>query len=82
MLGNADVAMDRAKRSGRGSYVEYEQGMRTAIVSRLEVATSLRGAVTRGASHAREKRDEACGKSRADYRRGIRNGTRGGGAVR
>ncbi len=48
MLRNADVAMYRAKRSGRGSYVEYEQGMRAAVVSRLEVATSLRGAVTRG----------------------------------
>ena len=47
MLRNADVAMYRAKHSGRGSYVEYEQSMRAAVVSRVEVATSLRGAVMR-----------------------------------
>ncbi|HXK10781.1 MAG TPA: EAL domain-containing protein [Vicinamibacteria bacterium] len=48
LLRNADVAMYRAKRSGKGQVVRFEAGMQAAVRERLELEGDLRGAVERG----------------------------------
>ncbi|MGH8889894.1 MAG: putative bifunctional diguanylate cyclase/phosphodiesterase [Acidothermaceae bacterium] len=48
LLRDADVAMYRAKRAGRGRYATYEPQMHAALVERLQFEAELRGAVERG----------------------------------
>jgi len=48
LLRDADVAMYRAKRAGRGRYAMYEPEMHAALVERLQFEAELRGAVDRG----------------------------------
>jgi diguanylate cyclase (GGDEF)-like protein len=48
LLRDADVAMYRAKRAGRGRHMTFEPEMHTALVERLQIETELRGAVDRG----------------------------------
>ncbi len=48
MLRNADLAMYRAKASGKGRYVVFEPGMHAAAVERLEIEGDLRRARERG----------------------------------
>ena len=48
LLRNADVAMYRAKREGKGRVVLFEASMHTAVRERLELEADLRGAVDRG----------------------------------
>jgi EAL domain-containing protein (putative c-di-GMP-specific phosphodiesterase class I) len=45
LLRNADLAMYRAKNSGKGSYVVFEQQMHEALVERLELEDDLRSAI-------------------------------------
>ena len=47
VLRDADIAMYRAKASGRSQYVVFEPSMRENIQARLELETDLRGAVER-----------------------------------
>ena len=47
LLRNADVAMYRAKRAGKGQMVRFEAGMQAAVRDRLELEGDLRGAVER-----------------------------------
>jgi diguanylate cyclase (GGDEF)-like protein len=47
MLGNADIAMYQAKRSGPGRYADFAPTMHAARRSRLDLDTELRGAVER-----------------------------------
>lgn len=48
LLRDADVAMYRAKRAGRGRFAIYEPEMRAALVERMQFETELRGAIDRG----------------------------------
>jgi predicted signal transduction protein with EAL and GGDEF domain len=48
LLRNADVAMYRAKRNGKGQVVLFEPSMQTAVRERLELEADVRGAVERG----------------------------------
>jgi diguanylate cyclase (GGDEF)-like protein/PAS domain S-box-containing protein len=48
LLRNADVAMYRAKHSGKGNVVVFEATMQTAVRERLELEADLRGALDRG----------------------------------
>ncbi|MBA3653309.1 MAG: GGDEF domain-containing protein [Actinobacteria bacterium] len=48
LLGNADVAMYRAKERGRGLCQLFDEALRTNIVQRLETERSLRRAIGRG----------------------------------
>lgn len=48
LLRDADVAMYRAKRAGRGRYAMYEPEMHAALVERLQFEAELRGAIDRG----------------------------------
>jgi diguanylate cyclase (GGDEF)-like protein/PAS domain S-box-containing protein len=48
LLRNADVAMYRAKREGKGRVVLFEASMHAAIRERLDLEADLRGAVGRG----------------------------------
>ena len=47
LLRDADLAMYRAKGSGKGRYAVYEPGMHTAIVERLELEVDLKRALER-----------------------------------
>jgi diguanylate cyclase (GGDEF)-like protein len=47
LLRDADLAMYRAKSSGKGRYAIYEPGMHTAIVDRLDLEVDLKGAIER-----------------------------------
>jgi diguanylate cyclase (GGDEF)-like protein len=47
LLRQADEAMYHAKRSGAGSYLQFEPSMHVALVSRLMLGTELRGAIER-----------------------------------
>jgi diguanylate cyclase (GGDEF)-like protein len=48
LLRNADVAMYRAKRAGRGQYAMFEPQMHATLVERLQVEADLRLALDRG----------------------------------
>jgi diguanylate cyclase (GGDEF)-like protein len=48
LLRDADVAMYRAKRSGRGRHATFEPEMHAALVERLQLEAELRGAVDQG----------------------------------
>jgi diguanylate cyclase (GGDEF)-like protein len=48
LLRNADVAMYRAKGSGKGRHVMFERGMQEAALERLELEDALRRAVHTG----------------------------------
>jgi diguanylate cyclase (GGDEF)-like protein len=48
LLRDADVAMYRAKRAGRGRHATYEPEMHAVLVERLQVEAELRGAIDRG----------------------------------
>ncbi len=48
LLRNADVAMYRAKQTGKGRVVVFEASMQTAVRERLELEGELRGALGRG----------------------------------
>jgi diguanylate cyclase (GGDEF)-like protein/PAS domain S-box-containing protein len=48
MLRDADVAMYRAKATGRGRWVAYDSSMRTAVIERLQLATDLTKALDLG----------------------------------
>jgi diguanylate cyclase (GGDEF)-like protein len=45
VLRNADIAMYHAKAAGRGGYREFEPGMHTAVLERLELEADLRRAI-------------------------------------
>ena len=47
LLRNADVAMYRAKRSGKGRYQVFEPGMHAEVVARLELEADIQRAVER-----------------------------------
>jgi diguanylate cyclase (GGDEF)-like protein/PAS domain S-box-containing protein len=47
LLRNADVAMYRAKHTGKGQVVLFEPSMQTAVRERLELEADVRGAVER-----------------------------------
>jgi len=47
LLRNADVAMYRAKRAGKGQVVVFEASMQTAVRERLELEADVRGALAR-----------------------------------
>jgi diguanylate cyclase (GGDEF)-like protein len=48
LLRDADVAMYRAKRAGRGRYATYDPQMHAVLVERLQLEAELRGAAERG----------------------------------
>jgi diguanylate cyclase (GGDEF)-like protein/PAS domain S-box-containing protein len=48
LLRDADAAMYRAKRRGRGRYELFDQAMRTEVVVRMRTETELRGALNGG----------------------------------
>ena len=48
LLRNADVAMYRAKASGKGQFAIYEAGMHTAALQRLELRAEIERAVSEG----------------------------------
>ncbi len=48
LLRNADVAMSRAKGSGRGRVEVYAEHMHAAVVRRMELASDLKRAIDRG----------------------------------
>ncbi len=48
LIRNADVAMYRAKDSGKGTYAVFEPGMYSALLERLELEADLRHALGRG----------------------------------
>ena len=48
LLRDADAAMYRAKRRGRGRYELFDQAMRTEVVIRMRTETELRGALNSG----------------------------------
>ncbi|MBV8719092.1 MAG: EAL domain-containing protein [Chloroflexi bacterium] len=48
LLRNADVAMYRAKSTGRGRAVVFDHGLDATAVERLELETDLRGALEQG----------------------------------
>jgi diguanylate cyclase (GGDEF)-like protein len=48
LLGNADVAMYRAKSDGKGRYVAFHASMHVDTLARLELENDLRRAVTNG----------------------------------
>ena len=48
LLRNADVAMYRAKRAGRGRYATFEPQMHATVVERLQLEADLRLALDRG----------------------------------
>ena len=48
LLRNADVAMYRAKRAGRGQYAMFEPQMHATLVERLQLEADLRVALDRG----------------------------------
>jgi diguanylate cyclase (GGDEF)-like protein len=48
LLRNADLAMYRAKSSGKNSYQRYEPGMHSAVMQRLQREADLRAAVEKG----------------------------------
>ncbi len=48
MLGEADIAMYRAKRAGHGGYRVFDEGLRTDIRARLTLASELRSALRKG----------------------------------
>ena len=45
LLGNADAAMYRAKRAGKGCYREFEASMHAAAVERMDLEQALRRAI-------------------------------------
>ena len=47
LLGDADLAMYRAKERGRGSYVVYDPGMRTRLADRINTENDLRRGMRR-----------------------------------
>jgi diguanylate cyclase (GGDEF)-like protein len=47
LLAHADVAMYRAKESGRGRYMFFEESMNKEIVQRMEMETAMRHALQR-----------------------------------
>jgi diguanylate cyclase (GGDEF)-like protein/PAS domain S-box-containing protein len=47
LLRNADVAMYRAKESGKGRCIVFEPAMHVAVLQRLELGADLRGALER-----------------------------------
>ena len=47
LLGNADLAMHRAKASGGGTWLAYESQMRVALLDRLELHAHLQSALER-----------------------------------
>jgi diguanylate cyclase (GGDEF)-like protein/PAS domain S-box-containing protein len=47
LIRNADIAMYQAKTSGKGAWVTYEPGMRTAAIERLELESDLQEALLR-----------------------------------
>jgi diguanylate cyclase (GGDEF)-like protein/PAS domain S-box-containing protein len=49
VLGQADAAMYRAKREGKGCFRVFEQSMLAAAMQRLELEQDLRGAIARDA---------------------------------
>jgi diguanylate cyclase (GGDEF)-like protein len=49
LLGHADLALHVAKESGRGNWRLYEPSMRSAIMDRLDLSSSLSRAVDEGA---------------------------------
>jgi len=49
LLSNADAAMYRAKREGKGCYRVFEMSMHTAAVERMNLEQALRAAVATGA---------------------------------
>ncbi|MGK2947276.1 MAG: putative bifunctional diguanylate cyclase/phosphodiesterase [Acidimicrobiales bacterium] len=51
LLRDADIAMYRAKATGRARWVVYEPAMRTAAVERLQIESDLVGAVAAGQMH-------------------------------
>ena len=48
LLRQADTALYRAKRAGKGQAVMFESAMHTGLTDRLELAADLRGALERG----------------------------------
>jgi predicted signal transduction protein with EAL and GGDEF domain len=48
LLRNADLAMYRAKHGGKGRVAGYEPSMHAAVVERLDLASELAGAASRG----------------------------------
>ncbi len=48
LLRNADLAMYRAKRSGRGHWVAFEPGMKKALTERMQLETDVQSALGRG----------------------------------
>ena len=48
LLRHADVAMYRAKATGKGRYAMFEQGMQAEVIERLELEADLQRAVDRG----------------------------------
>jgi diguanylate cyclase (GGDEF)-like protein len=48
LLRDADAAMYRAKKRGRGRYELFDQAMRTEVVIRMRTETELRGALNSG----------------------------------
>ena len=48
LLGNADIAMYRAKTGGKGRYVAFHASMHVNTLARLELENDLRRAVTNG----------------------------------
>jgi diguanylate cyclase (GGDEF)-like protein len=48
LLRDADLAMYQAKRSGKGRYEIFKPGLRTALLSRLDLEHDMRHAVERG----------------------------------
>jgi diguanylate cyclase (GGDEF)-like protein/PAS domain S-box-containing protein len=48
LLGNADIAMYRAKSDGKGRYVAFHSSMHVDTLARLELENDLRRAVTNG----------------------------------
>lgn len=51
LLRDADTAMYRAKRQGRGSWVRFDPSMHDQAVQRLELENELRGALATGELH-------------------------------
>jgi len=48
LLGNADAAMYRAKREGKGCYRVFEESMHAAAIEHMELEQALREAITNG----------------------------------
>lgn len=48
LLGDADIALNHAKRGGKAQYVMFSDSMRSTVTDRLSIETGLRKAVDRG----------------------------------